>query len=331
MRVVSLLPSATEALCLIGGSHLLVGRSHECDYPPAALHAPVLTAQSIVHDPSVSPADIDRAVSGALTAGRSLYRLDSQRLQELRPDLIITQDLCKVCSIDLESVRRAASTIRPEPRVLALNPATFEDVLDDLLTIGRAVGLEREAQAALVTLRERFFTAANYVNVLAPGPSVAFLEWADPLYVGGHWTPQLIERAGGQHPLNPTAPLDGAGDGAGGQMAHRIAPPSRRISPQELVDSRPERLIICPCGVPLAEVPLHARSLLDSDWFRELPAARQRKVAFVDGNHYFNRPGPRLVDAYEWLVAWLNDRPGIAPHLFSWCTTQGSSRSDPVA
>lgn len=316
MRVVSLLPSATEMLCLIGGGRLLVGRSHECDFPPTVNALPVLTGQ--LTDPSMSPAEIDRSVSDALASGRSLYRLDSARLRELRPDVILTQDLCRVCSIDLEAVRAVAASISPSPTVVSLNPGTFEDVLDDLVKIGRAVEMERASRDALVALRERFFRAADFVNAFAARPLVVFLEWADPLFVGGHWTPQLIERAGGEHPLNPTLAMEGAGAGAGGQMAHRIAGPSVRVTAEQVAAAAPEYLIICPCGVALGDVREHAQNLISQDWFQSLPAVRSGRVALVDGNAMFSRPGPRLVDAYEWLVGWLNDRPGLVPVGFPW-------------
>ncbi|MDX2115095.1 MAG: ABC transporter substrate-binding protein [Planctomycetota bacterium] len=316
MRIVSLLPSATEMLCLIGGRDLLVGRSHECDFPKDVLSVPALTGQLI--DPGAAPAEIDRQVSEALSSGRSLYHLDAARLQALKPDLIVTQDLCEVCSIDLASVRAAAARIDPPPTVLALNPISVEGVFDDLLTLGRATGLEERARTALVRLRERFFAASDYVNSFAHRPSVAFLEWTDPLFAPGHWTPQLIERAGAAHPLNPTEALPGAGAGAGGQMAHRVAGKSRRVTADEVVASAPEFLIVCPCGVGLAQIPAHLALIEREPWFRELPAVRAGRVALVDGNHMFNRPGPRLVDAYLFLVGWINDRPELIPDEFPW-------------
>lgn len=314
-RVVSLLPSATETLCRIGGSGLLVGRSHECDFPTNILDRPVLTGQ--ITD-SGDPAAIDRAVAEAVAAGRPLYTLDAPLLSSLRPDVILTQDLCRVCSIDLQTVEQVAAAMTPRPAVVSLNPRSFEGVLDDVLTVGRAVGLERETREELVRLRERFHRAADYVTPYTDGPSVAFLEWSDPLYIGGHWTPQLIERAGGRHPLNPTAPLPGAGSGEGGQGAHRVAGKSRRVTPEELVRSKPDAVIVCPCGIALPGAREMALALEREPWWRELPAARRGKVALVDGNQMFNRPGPRLVDAFEWIVGWLNDRPELTPRDFPW-------------
>jgi iron complex transport system substrate-binding protein len=327
MRVLSLLPSATELLCLIGGRDMLVGRSHECDFPPGLERVPVLTAPQT--DPAASPGEIDRAVRARLASGQSLYTLDAALLGQIRPDLIITQDLCEVCSIDLDAVRAAAETLHPRPAVLSLNPQTVEDVLDDALRIGGATGLEDRATGAAVQLRERLHRAADHVNPYVDGPSVAFLEWTDPLYIAGHWTPQLIERAGARHPLNPTTPLPGSGAAAGPQAASRRAGRSIRISPEVLAASAPEYVIVCPCGVGLMQACAMADDLAAQPWWRSLPAARTGRLAVVDGNQMFNRPGPRLVDAFEWLVGWLNDRPALIPPDFPWMSLRGFPGAGP--
>lgn len=327
MRIVSLVPSATEIVCLLGAESMLVGRSHECDHPPGVAGLPALTAQSW-DGTGLSPAEVDDVVSRTLgpgaaasdsaSSGRSLYRLDAARLQSLRPDLIITQDLCSVCSIDAGTVRSIAGEMRPRPVVLSLNPQSVEGVFDDVITVGRAIGREAAAMDVLVALRERFFRAADYVNSFARALPCVFIEWVDPIFVGGHWTPQLVERAGASHPLNPTRAMEGAGAGAGGQMAHRLAGPSIRVTPQQVVDAAPEAVIVSPCGVALAEAREQARLLEEKDWWRLLPAVGAGKAAVVDGNQMFSRPGPRLVDAYEWLVGWLNDRPELIPRGFPW-------------
>ncbi len=316
MRVVSLLPSATEILCQIGGEHLLVGRSHECDHPRTILDRPVLTGQRA---PGVSdPAEIDRQVRDQLSTGQSLYTLDVQKLRDLKPDVILTQDLCAVCSIDLNTVRGIASTLDPVPAIVSLNPHTVEAVLDDHMTVGRAVGLEPQALAAVSALRERMFQAIEHVNAFIDGPSVAFLEWTDPLFIGGHWTPQLIERAGGVHPLNPPTPDPEAGTAEGMQQAYRKAGKSVRVPPEVLVASQPQVLVICPCGVDLPRTREMARALFTQPWWNSLPAVRNRRVYLVDGNQYFNRPGPRLAEGLEFLVGILNNREDLIPPGFAW-------------
>lgn len=303
MRVVSLLPSATELLCFIGGRGALAGRSHECDFPEGLDSVPVLTAART--PAGLSPSDIDQSVREQLADGTSLYTLNAPLLASLRPDVILTQDLCRVCSIDLEAVRRVAADLNPRPRIVSLNPHTVEDVLDDVLRVGEAVGLERQAREAVVGLRGRLFAAQERVNPYVDGPSIAFLEWTDPLFVGGHWTPQLIERAGARHPLNPTRIEPGHGAAAGPQQGQRRAGPSVRVTAEKLVASRPEGVIVCPCGVGLEGVRAMARELAKQAWWGELPAVKAGRVALVDGNQFFNRSGPRLVDAFEWLVGWV--------------------------
>lgn len=298
MRVVSLLPSATELLAAIpGGTALLVGRSHECDFPPEVADRPVLTSSRINHG---SSAEIDQQVREAFGSGnsRSLYRLNEELLESLRPDVILTQDLCDVCSIDLATVRQVACRLSAEPAIVSLNPTTVEDVFDDILRVGDAVGLGPVAQHAMVTLRERYWSARDFVNPYLPGPEVAFLEWIDPIFVAGHWTPQLIEHAGGRHSLNP----------AGAK--------SKQVSCDELVASMPEWLIICPCGLDLPMIRSEMQALTGTRWWPMLPAVMEGHVALVDGVQMFNRPGPRLVDALCWLVGWINDRPELVPEGF---------------
>lgn len=294
---------------------MLVGRSHECDFPAAIQDRPVLTSQTTEF---TTPSEVDAIVTASIGAGEPLYRLDEALLEELRPDVILTQDLCDVCSIDLPTVRRVAATMSPAPRVVSVNPETFEGVLDDVLTIGAAVGLTDAAETLVVELRERFYRTSEAVPSFLEGPTVAFLEWTDPIFVGGHWTPQLIERAGGRHPLNPTHAAEGAGSGVAAQLDQRVAGKSIRVSPEALVESRPEFVVVCPCGLDLAATRAVVQEIENEQWWRDLPAVQAGRVALVDGNQMFNRPGPRLVDAFEWLVGWLNDRPELMPEGFPW-------------
>jgi len=310
MRVVSLLPSATEVIAVVGGVDLLVGRSHECDFPPGLAHLPVLTSQK-TH--ATTSAEIDRQVRDALGGGSrngdqnsgecptpdaSLYSLDVDLLCDLSPDVILTQDLCDVCSIDLNTVRRVAADMSPVPEIVSLNPTSVFDVFDDLLKVGEAVGLRDEAEVAMVALRGRYWEAIDFVNPYLDGPEVAFLEWMDPLFAGGHWTPELIESAGGRHSLN------------------RPGERSRQVNPEDLLEVMPDRLIVCPCGYDLAAIERELSTLTENKWWPLLPAVQDGAVALVDGSAMFNRPGPRLVDAMCWLVSWINGRPELHPPGF---------------
>lgn len=333
MRIVSLLPSATEILCLVGGAGLLVGRSHECDFPSdrglGLERLPVLTAArtTFAGGPGAS-AEVDRQVRQALSSGQgdgscpSLYTLDTGMLEALGPDMILTQNLCEVCSIALPEVQAAARRIGhktgTEPKVLSLDPHTLEQVYDDCLRVGRAIGKQGAATHAVARLRERFYAAADLVPSFAYAPVVGFLEWTDPLFIAGHWNVQLIERAGGRHPLNETVPKPGAGSAMGAMHSERVAGKSISVPPDIFAATRPEYLIIAPCGLNLEQTRRATAEIAGNDWFRSLPAVRNGRVALVDGNQYFNRPGPRLVDAFEWLVAWLHGREDRMPGGFAW-------------
>jgi len=303
MRIVSLLPSATELLCAIGGEERLVGRSHECDHPASIQDRPVLTSQKTL---ATTSGDIDRQVRQTLrsdTGGddapdRSLYILDIELLLALKPDVILTQDLCDVCSIDLNTVRRAVRSLDSPPRVVSLNPMTIDDVFDDMLRVGEAVELTREAREAMIALRERYWQLREFVNAYVAGPQVAFLEWLDPLFIGGHWTPQLIEQAGGRHALNEPGAA------------------SRQIQPEDLLEAMPDRLILCPCGFSLEQTTRELPTLTAQRWWKLLPAVHNDEVVIVDGSQMFNCPGPRLIDAFAWLVAWIHDRPELIPPGF---------------
>ena len=340
LRVVSVLPSATEMLCFIGGGHLLIGRSHEDNYPESITHLPVVTGQLTEF---TTAGEVDKQVSAALSSGQSLYTIDEQLLTSLQPDVILTQDICAVCAIDLQTVQRLAARMSPQPQVISLNPLGLDDVLDNLLQVGEAVGMQREAQAARASLETRLCRADELVaasqaataaqvqaaepepepepvakgaaavkgaadaedaaaGAVATRPCVAFIEWPDPLYVGGHWTPQLIERAGGTHPLNPARP-----QGAAKSFA---------VTAEALLATAPRLTILAPCGLNLQQTRSEFGRMKALPWWPRLEESCGGRVALVDGDAMFNRPGPRLVDAYEWLVATIQALPHAAPADF---------------
>ncbi|USN98064.1 MAG: ABC transporter substrate-binding protein [Phycisphaeraceae bacterium] len=302
MRVVSLAPSATDIVARIGGIGRLVGRSHACDGPPQVLDRPVLTAPCTSYDPP-GPG----------------WTLDARRLAELRPDVVLTGGPEGPGSIDPGSLRDAVAGMQGGRRaeIVALSPDTIEGVLDDHLTVGRAIGLEEEASGAVFELRGRWLAAESYVNPYTEGPVVGFLECTDPLAIAGLWTVQMIERAGGRHPLNETVARPCAGAAAGMQAGQRVAGPSIGVPAEVFAASRPERLIIAPRGLSLDQAVAQAERLRASAWWNALPAAQSGRVAVVDGR-VFSRPGPGLVDAFAWLVGWINERPELVPVGFPW-------------
>jgi iron complex transport system substrate-binding protein len=321
MRIVSLIPSGTEIVALLDAHSNLVGRSHECDFPVDIRSLPALTAQRTHFDPTsgVHAKDIDRQVSESVELGKSLYQIDVQQLTALEPDLIITQDLCSVCSIDLDAVNIAARSMSSEPKVLALNPTTVEDILDDIYRVGEAIGCSDRAMHEVVKLRQRMDRAEEHINPYDDGPVCGFMEWTDPIYIAGHWTVQLIGRAGARHPLNEVVAKPGSGAAVGPQQAERVAGHSIAVPSELFCATNPQHLVIAPCGLSLDEAWDETNRLYsDEPWFRSLPAVINNRVAVVDGNQMFNRPGPRVVDALEFMVGWLNQRDHLIPDSFPW-------------
>eukprot|EP00850_Spirogloea_muscicola_P003389 SM000013S26558 [mRNA] locus=s13:1001004:1007565:- [translate_table: standard] len=308
-RVVSLLPAATELLCLAGGAALLVGRGHEDDYPASIADRPAVTAARTSFTTS---AEVDRTITEALKSGQGLYAIDTALLEHLRPTVILTQSLCSVCAIDYSLVSRIARQMDVPPKLVSLNPGSVEDIIQDVVRIGDAVGLSHQALAAAERLKQRVLMARSNVkaSVLEQAatatPTVVFMEWTDPIFCGGHWTPQLIEMAGGRHPLNPCR---GPGRGAG---------ESFRVSPEQVVAVDPDWIIVCPCGLNIQTTKKELEAVSLRAWWRKLRAVKNDHVVLVDGNHMFNRSGPRIIDALEWLVAVLNDVPELIPSEFPW-------------
>ncbi|MEN0021323.1 MAG: ABC transporter substrate-binding protein, partial [Planctomycetota bacterium] len=280
-------------------------------------HLPVLTAQRIGPEHGQqTPGEIDKAVREAVAQGEALYTVDEAKLTELKPDVVLTQDLCDVCSIDLRTVQRIVAGMPNRPEIVNLNPETIEDVLDDLLKVGRAVGREDRARAELAELRSRMLRAEEYVNAYEDGPVVGFMEWTDPIFVAGHWNAQLIERAGGRHPLNATEAHNDAGTATGLQAGERRAGKSIAVAAEDFARVQPEVLVIAPCGLGLDDVAKATQDIAGEAWFKSLPAVQSGRAWLVDGNQMFNRPGPRLLDAFEWLVSIISGRPEVSPNGF---------------
>ncbi len=288
MRIVSLLPSATEIVCALGLEEELVGVTHECDYPAWVRRLPKVTRTLIPED--ATSGDIDTLVRERLQTDRALYTLDLPVLEALRPDLLVTQALCDVCAVAEEEVNAAACTLPGRPRVLNLEPMSLEDVFETLRLVGGATGRLPRAEEAVRAFRERVRRVAERTERIpeAQRPRVAFLEWIDPLFNAGHWNPALIELAGGIDVLG------NAGE------------PSRTTPWQALVEARPEVLFIACCGYPveraLQDVPL----LEAQPGWEALPCVQTGRVYVTDGSAYFSRPGPRLVDGLEILAHALH-------------------------
>lgn len=271
MRVVSLLPSATETLFALGLGDQVVAVTHECDYPPEAASRPIVT-RSVFDLRNASSAGIEEAVAAAAMSGQPLYEVDVDAVRALEPDLVVAQDVCRVCAVTAAQV---ADELAPIP-VLRQHPHTLEDVLADIEQLARACGADH--RPLLADLRERIAKAAAQAARL-PRTRGVFLEWLDPPYPAGHWTPDLLDLAGIDDPLA------------------RPGKPSSALSWDVVRAARPELLVIAPCGWDLERAEREARAVAT-----QVESVAARNTVVLDGSAYFNRPGPRLVDSLERLV-----------------------------
>jgi iron complex transport system substrate-binding protein len=284
MRIVSLVPNGTEILFAVGAGDLVVGVSHECDFPEEARRRPILTGSALT--PGMSAAEVDAAVSSQVGSGESLYTLDEARIAELAPDLIVTQQLCPVCAVSTEQVDGAVRPLPRCPDLLSLDPRTLADVLADIRRVGEATGRDQEAEELLHGL-ERRLDAVRAAVAGRPRPRVLALEWLDPPFAGGHWVPEMIELAGG---------IDAAA---------RPGDHSARLTWEQVREADPDVLVAMPCGFDEAGARAQIDLMAGRPEWQSLRAVREGRVFPVDANGCFSRPGPRLVDGIERLAKIL--------------------------
>jgi iron complex transport system substrate-binding protein len=286
VRIVSLLPSATEIVSLLGLDDALVGVSADSDWPPAVVQRlPVLNTVSI--DPaSMSSAEIDRAASASGHQGASLYHVDADLLRQLRPDVVLTQEICEVCAVSRRDVALATATLGYTPRVVSLSPVTLDQVFEDVELVARLAGAQQRSAQTIDGLRRR----VEAVRARAEGlsrPRVFCMEWLDPPYTAGHWVPEMVEIAGGR---------DRLGTASG---------PSQRIEWSEIVAYQPEAIVLMPCSLELDRVAAEFDLLKARPGWDSLPAVQSGRV-FAGNTHLFSRSGPRLVDGLEALARMLH-------------------------
>ena len=282
MRIVSLLPSATEIVCALGLEDQLVGVTHECDHPPAVRGLPTVTHTLIPTD--ATSAEIDRLVRERLAGQRALYTLDLPTLERLRPDLIVTQALCDVCAVADEEVRAAACTLPGLPRVINLEPETLSQVFEAVRQVAAAAGIPGRGAEVVAALTARVNDVAARAARRGTRPRVALLEWLDPPFAPGHWNPELVQLAGG------TSVLGTAGV------------KSRTLAWEEVIAAAPEVIMISCCGFSVERTREDLPLLDRVPGWAGLPAVRDGRVFMVDGAAYFSRPGPRLVESLELLA-----------------------------
>jgi len=294
MQICSLLPSATEILYALGLGDSVAGVTHECDFPPEVARKPRLIHPRL--SLGLTPVEMDRQVSEMITRGESIYSVDADLLARISPDLIVTQDLCHVCTASPEDLAGALIRLPKPPKVLLLAPHTLVDVWDDIRRVGEATDRRREAQARTLAIEQR--VAAIEMRIAgAARPRVVCLEWLDPFYVGGHWVPEMVAGAGGQDVL-----------GVAGKS-------SFRVTPDEIARSRADVIVVMPCGYSTDRVASEWTTFRASGGWGDLPAVRSGKIFAVDANSYFSRPGPRLADGIAILAHLLHPEIVSPPDL----------------
>ena len=287
MRICSLLPSATEVIAALGLSDELVGISHECDYPPSIKNVPVMV-EPMIPSHGLASDDIDRQVHQLVASGQRLYRLNDHLLREAQPDLILSQDLCHVCAITPNQLHDAIRSMPQHPTILTLNPGSIHDVIDDVVRIGDAAGRSAEGHRLATQLRDRLEAIRTRVQDISHRPRVVCIEWLSPLYVAGHWIPEMVQLAGGHDVL--------AQPGS----------PSRVVTWDDIMAAAPDVLIVMPCGFSVERTHTELSQLLQQpDQWRLSPDLAQHTF-LVDASSYFSRPGPRLIDGIELLAAILH-------------------------
>jgi iron complex transport system substrate-binding protein len=290
MRIVTTLPSATELVAALDLEP--IGVSHECDYPPGVESLPSVTRSRI--DADASSAEIDRQVLETSADGEGVYAVNVDLLDELDPDLIVTQGMCDVCAVDEAVIREAVDELAADPKILTVDPHTVADVLDDLERINRATGREERAHEVRADLEERIDAIRARTADLdeSERPSVAIFDWTDPVMIAGHWTAELVAWAGGSYGLAEVGEV------------------SRPREWTEIREHDPDLVVVAPCGFGLDQTAANRTDLTALEGWDDLAAVREGRVWAFDGHHYLNRPGPRLVDTLEALA------PIVQPHLF---------------
>jgi iron complex transport system substrate-binding protein len=288
MRICSLLPSATEIAFALGLGDQVVAVSHECDYPHEASNRPVLT-KSVIHQKIHRSLEVDREVE---QRGGDIYEIDEKLLEKLKPDLILTQELCHVCAVSYTKVKEAARVLDADTKIVSLEPTNLEEIADNILLVGKMTRRLAKAEKLASQMLQRISTVKEKTRGVGRRPRVFFMEWLQPPWAGGHWIPEMIDYAGG---------LDGIG---------RLGKPSHRIEWDEVVEYQPEIIVLSPCGFDTSQVMEEAHVLASYPGWEKIPAFQPSRIYAVNASAYFSRSGPRVVDGLE-ILAHI-----IHPELF---------------
>ncbi|HUN58485.1 MAG TPA: cobalamin-binding protein [Candidatus Binataceae bacterium] len=293
MRIVSLLPSATEIVCALGFENALVGRSHECDFPPAVTRLPSLTTPKF--NPEGSSAEVNERVLTILRDALAVYRVDANQLRDLQPDVIVTQSQCDVCAVSMRDVEDAvAQWTGTRPTIVSLAPYALADIFTDIERVATALGVAKRGREVTQHLRSRMDGIAKQAHTITTRPRLAIVEWIDPLMAAGNWMPELVAMAGGQN------------------LFGRASEHSPWMKFDELAAADPEVILLCPCGFNMDRTLEELPALTRHPAWPQLQALRSHQIFIADGNQYFNRPGPRIAESLEILAEILH------PEAFSF-------------
>jgi len=283
VRTVTLIASATEIVCALGFRKHLVGRSHECDYPPSVVRLPVCSQPKInIH---TSASQIDKQVKAVLQNALSVYQVDTEKLKALKPDVIITQDHCEVCAVSLKDVKQAVCNwLNVCPKIISLHPQKLEDLWKGIQQVAQALGQPRRGEVLIKKLKLRLKNIQQKVRSSWPKPTVACIEWFQPLMAAGNWVPEMVEMLGAKN------------------LFGKAGKHSPWMSWEQLQQKDPDIIILMPCGWDIKRSRHEISVLTQRRGWRNLKAVRQNQVYLADGNQYFNRPGPRLVESFEILA-----------------------------
>jgi len=296
MRIVSLLPAATEIADALGLMDQVVGVSHECDFPEQASQRPRVT-RCAIHDAKLASREVDERVRRALRDNGSIYTIDESLLQTLQPDVILTQKLCDVCAVGYGTVAKLAQTLPGAPQVVNLEPTSLADIFNDIRCVADACNAHERAETLIRGLSERVQNVRERVVTIPDRPRCFLMEWVDPPFCSGHWGPELVEIAGGYDSLG---------------QKHQ---PSAQIEWQQVLDARPEIIVLALCGYDIGRARRDYELLRRFPGFNSIPAVDSGQVYVVNASSYFARPGPRIVDSLEILAGILH--PGEFPEFVS--------------
>jgi iron complex transport system substrate-binding protein len=306
-RIISLLPSATEIVAALGFGDHLVGRSHECDFPPGVEDLPACSSTKIPAQGNST--EIDERVKEIVAEGLSVYRVDVERLRELRPDLILTQTQCAVCAVTPRDLEQALCAWTGEqPAMVSLEPNNLDDVWSDIRRVSEALGVPARAEALIDSLTQRLNAIREEARELSR-PTVAAIEWLKPLMAGGNWMPELIEIAGGR------------------SLFAQVGQHSPWLEWACLIEADPEVIVLLPCGFKIPQTVRDLNLLTENPAWANLRAAKEKRVYLIDGHHFFNRPGPRLVESAEIMAEILHpDRFSFGHRGTSWIQIDDAKR-----